>query len=144
MLLTIPACTWTEDQGGHSATALALAGKSPPPYPNFNTPCWTLSQRGEVRTAWRADVQVGGWVWEGGGLRPGLSARRRRSLRISRPEGGERQELELRAGRCNPPVMPAKNSRKELRRTMYYCPPPRKELSVYGGDTFERSERYPF
>lgn len=92
MLFTIPACTLTADQGRHGATAPELAGESPSPYPNFDTHCWTLNQRGEVRTAWCADVQVGGWVWEGGGLRPGLSVRRWCSLRIFTTEEGECQK----------------------------------------------------
>lgn len=39
-------------------------------------------------------MQVGGWVWEGGGLRSASTMRRGRSLRIT--ERRERQEWELR------------------------------------------------
>ena len=53
-----------------------------------------------------AAVQVGGWVREGGGLRPVPSVRRRRLLRIVSPQG-------LRA------------PRKDLRRQMVLRPPPR-------------------
>ena len=46
-------------------------------------------------------MQVGGWVWEGGGLRSVSAVRRTAFLAHHEAELRERQELELRVGWCS-------------------------------------------
>ena len=75
--------------------------KARPPYPKFNTPYRTRSSAARYEHACVADKRGGGLGLGGGRAalwfcrpeRTGMICAGRRSLRIVRPEGGERQEM---------------------------------------------------